>query len=113
MFWDGTRWVDETTKPTATPATSNRRLRDWAATSLLGFALVALVIPSVGTSASTSTSSVNAWSTSYNVTTYQENNDARIDYNGHWERHRHAAYSGGNVRSTDQRRAGFERFLFN
>ncbi len=69
MFWDGSRWVDETTKPTATLAPKKRRVRDWAATSLIGFALVALVIPSVGTSASTSTASVAAWSTSYNVTT--------------------------------------------
>ena len=64
MFWDGSRWVDETPKPTATQAPRKRRARDWAATSLLGFALVALVIPSMATSASTSTSSVSAWSTS-------------------------------------------------
>ena len=107
MFWDGSRWVDETPKPTANLAPKKRRARDWAATSLLGFALVALIIPSMGTSASTSTASVAAWSTSYHVTTYQESNQARIDYNGHWSRHHHANYSNGFVRSTDQRKAGF------
>ena len=32
MFWDGSRWVDETTKPTASLAPKKRRVRDWAAT---------------------------------------------------------------------------------
>ena len=78
-----------------------RRWRDWGATSVIGLALVALIIPSIAASAATGTSSIAAWSTSYSVTSYQELNFARIDYNGHWSRQRHPNYSGGSVRSTN------------
>ena len=102
MFWDGSRWVDETPKPTASQAPRARRWRDWGATSVIGLALVALIIPSIAASAATGTSSIAAWSTSYSVTSYQESNFARINYDGRWSRiQRHPQLQrGGSVRSS-------------
>ncbi len=106
MYWDGSNWVDETPKPTPSLAPRKRRARDWAATGLMGLVLVGLIIPTVGVFAgSGSGGSVAAWSTNYKVTTYQENSTS-VDWNGHWTRVSYRNYSGGRVRSTDQRGAG-------
>ena len=106
MYWDGSNWVDETPKPTPSLAPRKRGARDWAATGLMGLVLVGLIIPTVGVFAgSGSGGSVAAWSTNYKVTTYQENS-ASVDWNGHWTRVSYRSYSGGRVRSTDQRGAG-------
>jgi len=106
MFWDGSRWVDETPKPTQSLASAKRRRRDWAATGFMALALVGLIVPSIGVFAAPtgSTRAVSSWSDDYKVTSYQENS-AKIHYTGRWSRRDHRSYSGGHVRSTTQRGA--------
>ena len=66
MFWDGSRWVDETPRqPLPAPRSAVARLGCHA---LIGFALVALIIPNIATFASNTSSGrslIAAWSTSY------------------------------------------------
>ena len=50
MFWDGTRWVESPSTPARAPK-SPVRFRDWVATGLMAFALVALFYPLRTTSA--------------------------------------------------------------
>ena len=47
-FWDGTRWVDTTTRPTRsrTPKAGRRPVRDWIATLLMLVGLAVLIVPS-------------------------------------------------------------------
>ena len=102
MYWDGSHWVDETPKPTPSLAPATRRWRDWSATGLMGFALVALIIPTIGAFAATSGASapISSWSASYAVATYQEDS-SRIRYSGNWVNVSYPDYYGGHVRSTD------------
>ena len=52
MFWNGTSWQDEPGQATRRPQPSSpshrRRFRDWAATGVMGLALIGLIIPVFG-----------------------------------------------------------------
>ena len=53
MFWDGTSWIDESAEakeppPKPSMSAGRRRFRDWAATGVMGLALVGLIIPVFG-----------------------------------------------------------------
>ena len=100
MFWDGTSWVDEPAeakKPPPKPSMSagRRRFRDWAATGVMGLALVGLIIPVFGiASASQVPTQLKPWVTDYSYATYQENR-ARVHYKGTWTIVRHPAMRAG------------------
>ena len=104
MFWDGTSWIDESAeakKPPPKPSMSagRRRFRDWAATGVMGLALVGLIIPVFGiASASQVPTQLKPWVTDYSYATYQENR-ARVHYKGTWTIVRHPAYAGGLARA--------------
>ena len=104
MFWDGTSWIDESAeakKPPPKPSMSagRRRFRDWAATGVMGLALVGLIIPVFGiASASQVPTQLKPWVTDYSYATYQENR-ARVHYKGTWTTVRHPAYAGGLARA--------------
>jgi hypothetical protein len=113
MFWDGSRWVNETplpTKPTKQQSNTGRRrrhLRDWAAGGLLGLGVFALIFPIIGASAADQgpvNRLLKTWSSQYSVTAYQERN-ANIKYQGTWTLRAHPAYSGDFVRSATQKNA--------
>ena len=70
-FWNGTSWIDESAeakKPPPQPSKSagRRRFRDWAATGVMGLALVGLIIPVFGiASASQVPTQLKPWVTDY------------------------------------------------
>ncbi len=104
MFWDGTRWVDESPTPRAVNRPSKRRLRDWIATGAMGLALFGLLIPILGVAAATpsqTTRELREWSVGTTALTFQEGR-ARVHYRGSWELRAHPAYAGGLARSSDQ-----------
>jgi hypothetical protein len=106
MFWDGTRWVDESTRSPVHP-TPQRRLRNFAATGVMALALVGLIVPLVGTSAAgppAGSSLLEDWSAGGSVKTYNENSGS-VAYRGKWSRADHPNYIDGHVRFTDGRKA--------
>src|SRR5262245_14428924 len=102
MFWDGSRWVEETTpKPLGSPPRSRRRAPDVVATAVMVVGLVALLIPVVGVSASPMSRLVTDWSDGHSVWTLSETS-TKIAYTGAWSRRYNTAYRGGYVKATMQ-----------
>ena len=106
MFWDGTRWVDETTPPPTSTPSRSQRLRDWAATITMVLVLAAIVLPFSSTSAATlpGVRLIRSWDEGYDVRTLQETN-GDIVYRGNWASARHDAYLGDRVRYATARGA--------
>ena len=105
MFWDGSRWVEETRTPAPTPiATHRARTRDWLATGIMALAVVGLVLPMVGASAAPPPAKplIKDWEQAWETTTIQENSK-RLTYTGRWARADHDAYLGDHVRFSDAR----------
>ena len=73
MFWDGSRWVDETPTPSHRPEASHR-IRDWLATAAMFLVLATLLVPFVGTSAASAPGRrlISDWSQTNAVRTFQE-----------------------------------------
>ena len=106
MFWDGTRWVDETTVNTATTERRGRRRHRGAiATAIVSVAMVALVIPFSGVAAATPiTRLIDQWNNAAVVKTYSEQSSL-VTYKGSWPRRYHTDYRGNYARSAAVRGA--------
>jgi hypothetical protein len=106
MFWDGSRWVEETTpKPLGSPPPSRRRATDLVTTGIMAVFLVGLLIPITGVSAATPIAQlIDRWSTEQAVRTYSERSSA-VKYTGRWERRHNTGYRGDYANATDQKGA--------
>ena len=106
MFWDGTRWVDETTVNTATTERRGRRRHRGAiATAIVSVAMVALLIPFSGVAAATPiTRLIDQWDNAAVVKTYSEQSSL-VTYKGSWPRRYHTDYRGNYARSAAVRGA--------
>ena len=106
MFWDGTRWVDETTVNTATTERRGRRRHRGAiATAIVSVAMVALLIPFSGVAAATPiTRLIDQWNNAAVVKTYSEQSSL-VTYKGSWPRRYHTDYRGNYARSAAVRGA--------
>src|SRR5689334_662330 len=109
MFWNGSRWVEETTpKPLGNP---RRRARDIAATAIMLIFLVALLIPLTTAAARTPIRQlIDRWGVEHVVRTYSEASFA-VSYTGRWERRHHVDYRGDWAKATNERGATV-RFKF-
>jgi hypothetical protein len=102
MFWDGTRWIDETLP---TPARPSRRLRarDLMATGIMVMAVVGLAVPTLHAEAAVPRAGralIEEWTQSFQTATYQETS-RRVSFDGRWIVARHKGYLGGAARSSD------------
>jgi hypothetical protein len=106
MFWNGERWLPERPQPTARAEPPARRARDWAATAIIAFAVMAVVFPFAGTGAvdkSSGTQLARSSSTSgstSNMAVVQESS-RQIKYRGGWRTADDPSYMGGHARETD------------
>ena len=105
MFWNGTSWTEEPAQATRSPQPSSkparRRFRDWAATGVMGLALIGLIIPIFGASANDAKvpTTLKPWVSGYATKAYQESS-GRIHYKGGtWTVVRHPSYAGGLARA--------------
>ncbi len=105
MFWDGSRWVDETPTPSHRPEPSHR-IRDWLATAAMFLVLATLLVPFVATSAASAPARrlISDWSQTNVVRTFQETS-TRITYQGRWTRANYPDYLGTAVRFAQGRGA--------
>ncbi|HEX5824805.1 MAG TPA: right-handed parallel beta-helix repeat-containing protein [Candidatus Limnocylindrales bacterium] len=105
MFWNGTRWVAEssaTRDPQGSPP-RRRGARDWLATITMLLVIAALAIPFTMTLAKNQPGAglLADWSAGWDVTTYQEL-DGHVSYQGAWESRTDAGYLDGRARSSSK-----------
>jgi hypothetical protein len=108
-FWNGTGWADEPADATP-PSQRQRSPRRLVSTGLIVVVITALLMPTIGASASGLPGHRlrETWSEHYIVRTIQEA-DARIAYSGAWARASFRDYLGGSARYSD--RAGSKATL--
>jgi hypothetical protein len=102
MFWDGTRWIDDTV-PVPAPPSRKRRATNLIATGIMAIAVVGLAVPTFHAEAaaySAGRTLIANWTQSFQTATYQETSQ-RLSFSGRWIVARHSGYLGGAVRSSD------------